>query len=138
MCALPTAKVTAPHRMYDFVRWLAAMEAVLGMGFLQDVFIKLQAEGQREALQENLLSATVLAFAENVKSEWSGTPSELLEELTARVPKSAQRSQEWPHNAIALSRRLSPMQPALRDQGVLLEFSRGTERMITITKAGAY
>jgi hypothetical protein len=136
--ALPEAKVTHPHRMYDFVRWLAAMEEVVGRPYLQEMFVRAQAQGQRDALLENLLSATVLDFAEKLNGEWSGTPSDLLTELTARIPPPAQKSSEWPRNAIALSRRLAPLQPALKEQGIGLSFSRGDERTITITNLGAY
>lgn len=134
---LPSAEITSPHRMIDFVRWLAAMEIVLQRPFLQQVFVRAQADGQREALQENVLSAAVLEFAAEVQ-EWSGTPTKLLEELAKYANEPTKRSRDWPANPVALSRRLVPMQPALKAQGIALELSRGTERTITITKAGVY
>lgn len=135
---LPTATVTAPHRMIDFVRWLAAMEKVTGSSHLQDLFLHTQAAGQREALEEQLLSAAVLKFAEALKDVWSGTPSDLLVALQGTVPQSQHRSRDWPANAIALSRRLTPLQAALRDQGIDLQFARGKERTITITPGGLF
>jgi energy-coupling factor transporter ATP-binding protein EcfA2 len=136
--ALPTAKVSAPHRMYDFARWLAAMETVVNRPMLQDFFVRSQAEGQREALQENLLSAAVLEFAESLRSRWEGTSTDLLAELSARATPEIRRSREWPLNPISLSRRLIPMQAALREQGISLESSRGKARVIRIEYEGNY
>jgi hypothetical protein len=131
--ALPTAEVTHEHRMYDFARWLAAMGDVLGHHFLQEMFSRQQAEGQRDALQENVLSAAVLQFAEALEEEWSDTPSALWKALSDMVGPQVARSRDWPQNAIALSKRLTPMQVALRSQGVKLSFSRDTERKVTIS-----
>jgi hypothetical protein len=114
------------------------MEVVTNFPVLQEYFVRAQAEGQREALQENVLSAAVLEFAENVKTEWDGTPSDLLRELTARASEPVKRSREWPLNPIALSRRLVPMQAALKEQKIALEFTRGKERKIKIVREGAY
>jgi hypothetical protein len=135
---LPTVKVDFPHRMYDFVRWLAAMEEVTKFPMLQEYFVRAQAEGQREALQENVLSAAVLEFAENVKADWEGTPSDLLRELGDKASDAVKRSRDWPLNPIALSRRLVPMQAALKEQKITLEFTRGKERKIKIVRDGAY
>jgi hypothetical protein len=135
--ALPDAKVTAPHRMLDFVRWLAAMEVVLNVPTLQEFFVFTQAQGQRDALQENILSATVLEFAEKEK-KWTGTPTELLKALNERVSEATRRARDWPANPIALSRRLIPMVPALKEQQIRLEMTRGTERRISIYAEETY
>jgi hypothetical protein len=135
--ALPSAQITSPHRMMGFVHWLAAMEIVLHRPALQEIFVRAQADGQREALQENVLSAAVLEFAEKAKS-WSGTPTELLGELSKHVSEPTKRSREWPTNAVALSRRLVPLQPALKEQGIALELSRGKERTVRIAREDIY
>ena len=136
--AMPTAEGKVSHRMIDFVRWLAAVETVMQTPFLQDLFVNLQAEGQREALQENLLAATLLQFAGEIGGRWSGTPSELLDALRRKVSLPDQRSREWPSNPIALSKRLVPLIPAFAEQGIVIELSRGAERQISITLSGAF
>lgn len=137
---LPHAKVTDPERMLDFVQWLAAMEMVDGTppGIYQQVYSEAINQGQLDSLLDNILAAEVLAFAEALSSgDWSGSPTELLSALNARVTWEAQRSREWPGNAIALSKRLSPLAASLRTQGISVEFTRGKHRTISITREGA-
>ena len=137
---MPNAKVTEPERMFDFSQWLAAMEMVHGLpaGTYQGAYSTVLNQGQRETLLDNLLAATLLEFSEDQfdGGVWSGTPSDLLTELTKRLPRNAQRSRDWPDNPIALSKRLVPLRAALMSQGITVELSRGKHRTITITKMG--
>lgn len=136
---LPTAQVTSPERMYDFVKWLAAMEMAQGApsGVFQAAYSEALNQGQLDSLMEDTLAATVVDFAHTrVDVEWSGTPAELLVELNKFVSTSTQRSREWPQNPISLSKRLKPLQVGLLTQGIYLEFTRGKQRTITIRKEG--
>lgn len=136
---LPAVKVTHPERMLDFVYWLAAMEKVDGVpaGVYQAEYSNLLNQGQLDSLQENLLASEVLDFATQLNgSEWSGTPAELLNQLTMQASAQTQRSREWPQNSIALSKRLKPLAAGLKTQGISLEFTRGKERMITVKMDG--
>lgn len=136
---LHTAKVTSPTRMIDFSKWLAAMEIAnsLPAGVYQDVYCDALNQGQRDSLQECVLAAAVLEYAENhVKGEWSGTPTELLSQLNVQATHGTQRSREWPQNPIALSKRLVPLQAGLLSQGVFVELSRGKHRTITVKTTG--
>lgn len=78
----------------------------------------------------------MLEFAEAMHSEWAGTPADLLAELNAVVNIGTQRTREWPSNAIALSKRLIPLQSSLLSQGIRIEFGRGKQRTISIKKEG--
>jgi hypothetical protein len=132
---LPNAEVTNPERMIDFVKWLAGMEKVNGMpaGVYQGAYSYTLKQGQLESLVENVLASTVLQFAQEMRDgEWSGTPAELLGELTTLVSRSTQFSRDWPRNAIALSKRLVSLQSSLKSQGITLVFGRGKSRTITI------
>ena len=134
---LPSAIVTNPERMIEFSKWLAAMEMVNGVppGVYQAAYSETIDQGQRESLLTNPLAAAVLDFAESaVDGNWSGTPSELLTELNARAAREIQRSHGWPLNAISLSKKLVPLQTALRSQGIRLDLHRGKQRTITIEK----
>lgn len=136
---LPKAKVTQPQRMYDFVHWLAAMEMAEGMpeGKLQSLYSNSLQQAQLDSLMENLLSATLIKFSESFGgSEWTGTPSELFHALVKIIDYGEERSPEWPHNAIALSKRLNGLKASLLTQGVDVVFGRGKERKITIKKIG--
>ncbi len=135
---LPTAEVTNPERMIDFVRWLAAMEAAEGVpaGIYQGVYSDAIRQGQLDSLLDNVLAAAVLEFAQGHVGTWSGAPAELLIQLNRKASIGTQRSRDWPSNPIALSKRLMPMQHSLATQGVTLEFRRGKNRNITITNSG--
>lgn len=135
---LPSAKVLSPTRMIDFSRWLAAMELVDGapVGAYQDVYCEALMQGQLDSLQDSVLAAAILDFArDHMVSEWAGTPAELLIELNVHATAGTQRSRDWPANAIALSKRLLPLQTGLLTQGVAVQLTRGKHRTITITNA---
>ena len=136
---LPSAEVTNPERMIDFVKWLAAMEQVNGApaGVYQAVYSDALNQCRLDALQDSLLASAVLDFAKNYLDEiWSGTPNSFLQELNKQATPSIQRSRDWPQNAIALSKRLIPLQASLLTQGITIEFSRGKNRTITINVTG--
>jgi hypothetical protein len=131
---LPTVEVTNPERMYDFVRWLAAMEKADGAppGVYQAQYSAALSEGMLDSLHESQLAVAVMRFADELPDgRWTGTPTELLRALDF---PSARKSGDWPQNAIALSKRLKPLQAALRRQGVDIRLGRGKERKITITR----
>ena len=75
----------------------------------------------------------------NVKKErmktlqWSGTPSDLLEELNEIASDGSEHWTYWPKNPISLSKRLKPLMGGLREQGVDIQMTRGKKRQITIT-----
>ena len=135
---LPEAEVVNPERMIEFSRWLAALELVKGVptGTYQAVYSDAIQQGQRDTLLAHPLAAAVLEFAEDeIKGDWSGTPSDLLEQLNICATKETQRSPGWPLNAIALSKRLGALQAALLAQGIQLELHRGKHRTVTIRRA---
>lgn len=137
---LPEAKVLYPERMLDFSHWLAALELALNhpremLGAIQEHYSEALKQGQRNSLEENLLGATIVEFAESLGiRSWSGSPSDLYQELTSILAPSTAKSRDWPQNQIALSKRLRPLQPALLSQNIDITFSRGKERTITISK----
>lgn len=133
---LSTVKATEPERMIDFSHWLAAMEVAEDEqeGAYQGLYSDALKEGQRNVLVENLLAAAILEFSEALDEEWTGTPTQLLAALNFRAEPSTQRSRDWPENSIALSKRLQSSITALSTQGIRVIFSRGKERMITISK----
>jgi hypothetical protein len=136
---LPNAEVSNPERMVDFSRWLAAMELADGVpdGLYQDSYSFSIKQGQRDSLLDSNLAAAVLSFAEDqITDQWAGTPTELLKALNSLATSGTLRSKGWPLTAIALSKRLLPLQAGLLSQGITVELSRGKHRVITITKSG--
>lgn len=128
---------TSPERMIDFVRWLAAIERFQGIPGdpYQSAYSEALKQGMRDSLEENPLAAAVLELIDEApKGQWSGTPSELLDALNQGARGRTPYLPEWPRNAIALSKRLKPIVPALRQQGVEVRFERGVDRRITIVR----
>jgi hypothetical protein len=134
---LSSVEATNPERMIDFVHWLAAKEKVdsVPAGVYQAEYSRTLNEGMLDSLLENPLAAAVMSFiTESPKSQWSGTPSELQQELNFLVGRRSLGSQDWPQNPIALSKRLRSLQAGLRRQGIDVQLGRGHERKITITR----
>lgn len=134
---LPTTEVVHPERMIDFVRWLAAIERSMGIpgGPYQAAYSDSLCRSMRGSLEELPLAAAVLELIDGIdKTEWSGTPADLLDALSRQAGRRAASSRDWPLNASAMSKRLKPLVPALRRQGVEVRFGRGRERHITITR----
>lgn len=136
---LPTAKVTNPERMIEFVEWLAAMEKAEGIpaGIYQSTYSDALRQAQLDSLLDNPLAAAVIEFVGD-NEEWFGTPGELLNKLNLFVTSGTQRSRDWPQNAISLSKRLSSLQAGLRSQGIDVQLGRGKHRRVTITKVEGY
>lgn len=141
--ALPTVVPTMPQRMYDFSKWLAAMEVVhqVPPEVYQASYASALNEGQLDSLRENVVGSAILDFAAKLKTgEWSGTPAKLLEDLDEFMRyddlNGRPKPRGWPDNPIALSKRLLPLETALRTQDVVLRFERRKEREITITFTG--
>lgn len=136
---LPTVEVTNPERMISFSRWLAALEKVQQKpaGYFQKRYSKLLNQGQLDVLMDNPLASAIIEFAEQMDgNEWVGTPTELLDVLEMSiVSHRTSHSGAWPSNAIALSKRLIPIQAGLLTQGINVKISRGKHRKITLTVA---
>jgi hypothetical protein len=132
-----TETITHPQRMMGFVRWLAAFELAEGMevGTLQKIYAENQKHAMLDTIAEDNLAYAVLTMANEYTSNmWSGTPTALLDELTARVSaKASKYSKSWPQTAISLSKRLAVLKPSLLAQGVELVLGeRGKERRILL------
>jgi hypothetical protein len=131
---LPEMHADAPTRMVEFCKWIAALERVLGLPHksLQDGYKNTLNESQLESLIDNPLASVILQFCDK-EPEWSGTPTELYEELTNRASFSNQRSRAWPSSAASMSKRLHGLQGPLSSQGIDIHISRGKERRIVLS-----
>jgi len=131
---LPEMQADAPTRMVEFCKWIAALEHVLGLPYksLQDGYKNTLNESQLESLIDNPLASVILQFCDK-EPEWSGTPTELYEELTNRASFSNQRSRAWPSSAASMSKRLHGLQGPLSSQGIHIHISRGKERRIVLS-----
>jgi hypothetical protein len=121
--------------MYEFSHWFAAMEKVDGVeeDAYQGLYRESLKQAQLDSLLESPLAAAVVQFSESLDKEWKNEPLHLLEELNELVPMSVRRTQDWPSNSIALTKRLKALQAGLWSQGINVEFGRSKKRWISIT-----
>jgi hypothetical protein len=126
--------------MTEFTRWLAALEPAMGLEpeTLQDLYYHNVLASKLDTLTENSLAMAIIRFAKDSgTSGWSGTPTDLLNELGELVgPKIANQSRQWPQNPNSMSKRLKVLAGTLEEQGVLLEFRHTTTRMIDVRYTG--
>ena len=130
---LPDVRADVPTRMVEFCRWLAAVEQVMQLerSSLQNAYKATLVDSQLESLMDNPLAAVLLQFAEK-QEIWSGTPTELYQELSNTASFSHQRSRAWPSSAASMSKRLHGLQGPLLSQGVEIVIARGKERQIVV------
>jgi hypothetical protein len=143
---LPAATVLYPERMMDFCEWIAASELAIGecltqtysdveIGSIQAAYSANLKKASRENLNENELAAAVLDFAHK-QVEWDGTPTDLFDELEHNYSDSYSKSRYWPRTAISMSKQLRPLVTALASQDVVIRFTRGKNREISILYKG--
>ena len=130
-----------PSRMYDFCRLLAALEQVHGVpgGVYQGAFAESVRAASKDSLEENPLIGALFSFVTDLPSEyWSGSPQQLLDVLTEHRARGLRLTSDWPGNAISLSKRLKSLTGLLAKHGVEVEFRRGRERAIVLTRTEAW
>jgi DNA polymerase I-like protein with 3'-5' exonuclease and polymerase domains len=137
----PNLKPPALPRMADFAKWAIACEPAL---WKQGEFLRAYRANIQGAV-ESVLEASPVAvavralmerIAEDKKTQWQGTASELLADLIPLVGEKVARSKAWPSNARALAGRLRRAASFLRRVGVDVAFAQeghAKTRLITIT-----
>ena len=134
---LSDVKLSVLPRMADFAKWVTAAEA--GLGWKRGTFIKAYETNRMNlvdiALEADIVATAILALMEETE-EWSGTPSELYEDLKRKIPDYERKSNAWPRGANVLSGRLIRSQTFLRKKGIEIERSKSGIRNITIRRFG--
>jgi hypothetical protein len=129
-------------RMADFARSSAAAEKSLGWppGGFMEAFDYNRRAALQTGVESSVVASVVLNFMQ-VRPEWIGTATELLNLLsshamTARTPRG------WPRTASQLGDQMRRVAPALRQQGIDVAFPRsGTRdrtRLIYLTRTGDF
>jgi hypothetical protein len=124
---LPTIRLDQLPRMADFACLLAAIDTVTGWTTLAD-YTAAAAEANRSVVEADPIAEAVIALA--AKGPWTGTAAELLTAITTDTPPRG-----WPTSARSLAGHIRRLAPALRSNGVAVEFDRtpGGDRRRTIT-----
>ncbi len=124
-------------RMADFTRWGEAVGRGLGWG--KGAFLDAFEQNQNIASVSALEACPVASAVRKLMAyqpAWAGTATALLELLRSRfVDDHVARSNEWPKKANILSNKLKRTAPALRKEGVTIEFgTSGKQRAISIAR----
>jgi hypothetical protein len=109
---LPNVKLPGMPRLADFACVVAAMDTVLGTHAL-GLFLGQRERIAVEVIESDAVGVAVMAFMTD-RTEWTGTPKELLRELTPqdRIPHG------WPKFPRGLTGRLKRLLPALKSVGI--------------------
>jgi hypothetical protein len=132
---LPEVQLTRLPRMADFARWVTAAEPALGMA--DGAFLRSWQNYRDEALVAALADSPVaMAVKELVRHQgrWRGTATELLTALERSGGDNMFRDRYLPRTPNRLSNHLRRLAPALRQNGVRIEFSRGRHRTIALER----
>lgn len=130
---LPATRIDRLPRMADFALWATAAES--GLGLQPDEFLAAY-RGNRESVNEVALESSPIAKHVQSLAEaggFSGTPGDLLVQITGMATEAEKRGSNWPKNARSLSGHLKRLAPNLRAAAVEIEFARGTDRKRTRT-----
>ncbi len=133
---LPSVHLDRLPRMADFSLWATACEPATGWTL---PFIRVYEGNRADANTQVLESSPVARFLLDVVTDsWQGTASELLVLLDGHAPDAMRNLKSWPKSGQALSNQLRRLQVNLRNEGLVVTFTRGGERgaqrMLTLEK----
>lgn len=112
-------KLQEPPRMADFAVWATAAEEALGWepGAFGVAYVGNQTEATELALDNDPVAEAIRTLLKE-RDEWTGTSTQLLNELGHKVAEDVKHSASWPRAANSLTNRLRRLAPALREFGI--------------------
>jgi hypothetical protein len=130
----PSISLPELPRMADFAEWATACEtAFWPSGTFMAAYNDNLLEVVDTVIEANLVASTMRQFAEE-EAPWSGTASDLLNQLRVASNESTTRSRDWPNSPRALADELRRAATFLRKVGVEVAFHReGKHRTRTIS-----
>ncbi|WP_198164748.1 hypothetical protein [Rhodoplanes sp. Z2-YC6860] len=133
---LDLIKLDRLPRMADFAKWVTAAEP--GLGWAKDSFLHIYERNMRQ-VEEGAFEADMIAVAirdyitpTKYPGGFRGSPTELLNVLSAAVPDVIRRARGWPVKAQQMGNAFERAKPLLRHRGFHVERHRGGQREIVI------
>jgi hypothetical protein len=128
-------------RMADAARWVTAAEPALG--WEHGTFVRNLRRNEQMAVETALeihpVGHSVRVLLHDVP-EWTGTATELLQNVSMIAPKVVRESPVWPNSPASISEQLTRLEPALRQVGIEVERSRtpnaSRQRLIHLRRSG--
>jgi putative DNA primase/helicase len=132
---LSKTKLERTPRMADLAKWITAAEPALGWESGQ--FLAAYRENRRDVIETSFeADAVAVAIRDYVVGDhsdgWTGTATELLSALNARVSEGVRKSKLWPLSAQGLGNRIDRVAPLLRNKGFVVERRHSGQRHIII------
>lgn len=112
---LPNVHLSALPRMADFATFAVACEVARtgsGQEFLA-AYQENQAGANEQVLDDSPVATALRQFMAD-RTEWIGTPTELLDQLKVLIPEAQTKDREWPKKPNSLSNKLKRLAPSLR------------------------
>jgi len=121
---LPDTRLEGMPRMADFALWGAACEPAL---WPAGAFMAAYSENLDQAV-DTVIEADLIASAVRdlmtLRTEWTGTATDLLDALGEKVGEKITKAKEWPKTPRALSGRLRRAATTLRAIGIDTSFEK--------------
>jgi hypothetical protein len=131
----PRTRLKEKPRMADFARWVTACEgAMFKPGDFEEAYRRNRKAAVADVIEGDPVAGAVQSFIRRCDGqEWSGTATELGNELGEVVGEKQAKSRSWPDSPRALRSRLQRAQAPLRKVGIILTFdSTARKRAIRI------
>jgi hypothetical protein len=121
----PTADLP---RLADLAVWTWQCEPGLGWtpGTILEAYQEMVAEAAEDLVELDPVAAATYAFMADLP-EWRGTMTDLLVQLTRKVPVRVTKTKDWPLNGAVLSRRLRALSTILHPRGLALRWGHDAD-----------
>ncbi len=122
-------------RMADWARIGCAVAEVMGIG--RDEFLLAYQRNihlQHVEISENDIVANAVTLLANQAGSVTETPGQIHKMCKELLPEEATKSRAWPKSPALFSKRLKLVSNNLREIGIVVEFIRGKQRLISITR----
>jgi len=133
---LPSVDLAELPRMADFAAFAEAVGRKLGWlaGTVLSDYNDNRCDAAVTHIEESPVASFLLEWAHEL-NDWSGTPTELLAQLTTLVEKKVRALRQWPKSPSSLAKELRRIAPQLRLHGISVVFEKiHGKRLITLTK----
>ena len=128
----PEIQLDELPRMADFAVWSVA--AAPALGWTAEDFLNSYTANMRDRDQTVLDDSPLTRFLADLvdeQGEWTGTMSELLEELRDRADDRALKDKRWPKDATRLSGTLRRLAPSLHAAGIGIKMFKAEDKTRT-------
>jgi putative DNA primase/helicase len=132
MVVLPAIRVSGLSRMADFALWGEAVSQTLGweLGKFSTLYGSNREEADEVLVDDSAIADRIrhLVRGKDRLSPWSGTVTELLDQLNSTFTSVHERPRDWPGTIHALSSAIKRFKTPLKTVGVVIEDGKRTSR----------